>query len=145
MLVMLGDDLGTTFILLVIFLALLWVIGTPARLFIGILALMVFAMVILIIVAPYRLERITGFFNAQSQSSTAGWQTVQGTYAVGSGGWFGRRPGRWPVQVGLGPEHHDRLHLRHHRRGARAGRHRLRDPAVRRARLCWTADRPAGA
>jgi cell division protein FtsW len=89
MLVMLGDDLGTTFILLVIFLALLWVIGTPARLMLGILALMGFAMVILIIVAPYRLERITGFFNAQSQSSTAGWQTVQGTYAVGSGGWFG--------------------------------------------------------
>ena len=89
MLVMLGDDLGTTFILLVIFLALLWVIGTPGQLFIGILALMGFAMIILIIVAPYRLERITGFFNAQAQSSTAGWQTVQGTYAVGSGGWFG--------------------------------------------------------
>ena len=30
MLVMAGDDLGTTFILLVIFLALLWFIGTPA-------------------------------------------------------------------------------------------------------------------
>ena len=29
LLVMSGDDLGTTFILLVIFLALLWVIGTP--------------------------------------------------------------------------------------------------------------------
>ena len=40
---MLGDDLGTTFILLVIFLALLWVIGTPGRLFIGMLGLMVFA------------------------------------------------------------------------------------------------------
>jgi cell division protein FtsW len=89
MLVMLGDDLGTTFILLVIFLALLWVIGTPGRLFIGILALMGFAMVILIVVAPYRMERITGFFNAQAQSSTSGWQTLQGTYAVGSGGWFG--------------------------------------------------------
>ena len=31
LLVMSGDDLGTTFILLVIFLALLWVIGTPGR------------------------------------------------------------------------------------------------------------------
>ena len=89
MLVMLGDDLGTTFILLVIFLALLWVIGTPGRLFIGMLALMGFAMIILIIVAPYRLERITGFFNPRAKSSTAGWQTIQGTYAVGSGGWFG--------------------------------------------------------
>ena len=38
MLVMLGDDIGTTFILLVIFLALLWVVGAPGRLFIGMLA-----------------------------------------------------------------------------------------------------------
>src|SRR6266699_1884589 len=71
LLVMSGDDLGTTFILLVIFLALLWVIGTPGRLFVGMLALMGFAMIILIIVAPYRLERITGFFNPHAESSTA--------------------------------------------------------------------------
>ena len=33
---------------------------------------MAFAMVILIMVAPYRLERITGFLNPQAQSSSAG-------------------------------------------------------------------------
>src|SRR6516164_3012847 len=33
LLVMTGDDLGTTFILLIIFLALLWVIGAPGRVF----------------------------------------------------------------------------------------------------------------
>ncbi len=55
MLVMLGDDLGTTFVLLVILLALLWVIGTPARLFAGILGMVLFALVVLVIVQPYRL------------------------------------------------------------------------------------------
>src|SRR5271165_3728110 len=40
LLVMAGDDLGTTLILLVIFLALLWVIGTPGRVFSGMLILM---------------------------------------------------------------------------------------------------------
>jgi cell division protein FtsW len=89
MLVMLGDDLGTTFLLLTIFLALLWVIGTPGRLFIGMLALMAFVMVILIIVAPYRLERITGFLHPQAQASAGGYQPTQGKYALGSGGWFG--------------------------------------------------------
>jgi cell division protein FtsW len=89
MLVMLGDDMGTTFILLTIFLTLLWVIGSPARLFIGMLGLMGFAMVILIIVAPYRLDRITGFLNPQAQLTTSNWQKTQGTYAIGSGGWFG--------------------------------------------------------
>ncbi|MGD0373985.1 MAG: putative lipid II flippase FtsW [Streptosporangiaceae bacterium] len=89
MLVMLGDDLGTTFLLLVIFLALLWVIGTPGRLFIGMLGLLVFIMIILVMVASYRLKRITGFLNPQAQASSAGWQAIQGKYAVGSGGLFG--------------------------------------------------------
>jgi len=88
MLVMLGDDLGTTFLLLIIFLALLWVIGTPGRLFIGMLALMGFVMIILIIVAPYRLERITGFLNPRAQTAAA-YQPTEGKYALGSGGWFG--------------------------------------------------------
>ena len=89
MLVMLGDDLGTTFLLLIIFLALLWVIGTPARLFAGILALMAFVLVILIIVEPYRMQRITGFLNPQGQAAAAAYQPLQGKYALGSGGWFG--------------------------------------------------------
>ena len=89
MLVMLGDDLGTTFLLLIIFLALLWVIGTPARLFAGILALMAFVLVVLIIVEPYRMQRITGFLNPQGQASAAAYQPLQGKYALGSGGWFG--------------------------------------------------------
>jgi cell division protein FtsW len=89
MLVMLGDDLGTTFLLLIIFLALLWVIGTPGRLFIGLLGLLLFIMIILVMVASYRLKRLTGFFNPQAQASSAGWQAIQGKYAVGSGGMFG--------------------------------------------------------
>jgi cell division protein FtsW len=89
MLVMLGDDLGTTFLLLIIFLALLWVIGTPARLFAGILALMAFVLIILIMVEPYRMQRITGFLNPQGQASAAAYQPLQGRYALGSGGWFG--------------------------------------------------------
>jgi cell division protein FtsW len=89
MLVMLGEDLGTTFLLLVIFLALLWVIGTPGRLVFGMLGLMGFAMMILIIVEPYRVHRITGFLDPQAQLSGDGYQLNQGKYAIGSGGWFG--------------------------------------------------------
>jgi cell division protein FtsW len=104
MLVMLGDDLGTTFILLVIFLALLWVIGTPGRLFVGMLGLMGFALVILIIVAPYRLERITGFFHPGAANAlTSHWQSTQGQYAVGSGGWFGVGLGAGKLKWGWVP------------------------------------------
>jgi cell division protein FtsW len=103
-LVMLGDDLGTTFILLVIFLALLWVIGSPMRLFAGMLGLMGFAMVVLVIVAPYRLQRITGFFNPQSNLLTVGWQSHEGQTAVGSGGWFGVGLGAGKMKWGWVPE-----------------------------------------
>jgi cell division protein FtsW len=93
LLVMLGDDLGTTLILLAIFLALLWVIGTPGRLFIGMLGLMAFVVMILIIVEPYRLDRFIGFLNPGADPLGRGEQQLNGMYALGSGG---------PLGVGLG-------------------------------------------
>src|SRR6266700_5768688 len=65
LLVMFGDDLGTTFLLLVIFLALLWVIGTPLRMYLGMLGLILLVLLILVVVARYRFARLTTFFNQQ--------------------------------------------------------------------------------
>jgi cell division protein FtsW len=104
LLVMLGDDLGTTFILLVIFLTLLWVIGSPGRLFVGMLGLMGFTMLLLIIVAPYRMGRITGFLHPQANALSVGWQTLEGEHAVGSGGWFGVGLGAGKMKWGWVPE-----------------------------------------
>jgi cell division protein FtsW len=104
LLVMLGDDLGTTFILLVIFLTLLWVIGSPGRLFVGMLGLMGFTMIILIVVAPYRMGRITGFLHPQANALSVGWQTLEGEHAVGSGGWFGVGLGAGKMKWGWVPE-----------------------------------------
>ena len=89
LLVMSGDDLGTTFILLVIFLALLWVIGTPGRIFTGVLILMTLAMLLMIVSAKYRFERLVGYLEPQGSATGANMQSIQGKYAVGSGGWFG--------------------------------------------------------
>jgi len=89
MLVMLGDDLGTTFLLLVILLALLWVIGTPGRLFAGILGLILFALLLLIVVQPYRIERLTGYLSQAGGPTGPNQQGIQGKWAIGSGGLFG--------------------------------------------------------
>jgi cell division protein FtsW len=92
LLVMLGDDLGTTLILLTIFLALLWVMGTPGRLFIGLLGMMAFVVLILIIVEPYRLARLDSFLGGSQTAAAASstqWQLDQGKDALGSGGLFG--------------------------------------------------------
>jgi len=89
MLVMLGDDLGTTFILLLIFLALLWVVGTPLRLYVGLLGLIVLALLMLVVVAKYRSARLNDFFGPQGSPVGPNQQRIQGEWAVGSGNWFG--------------------------------------------------------
>jgi cell division protein FtsW len=89
LLVMLGDDLGTTFMMLVILLALLWVIGTPIRLYSGMLALIGLALLILIVVAGYRIRRLTGFGSSAGGPTGPNMQSIQGKYALGSGGVFG--------------------------------------------------------
>jgi cell division protein FtsW len=102
-LVMAGDDLGTTFLLVVIFLALLWVVGTPARQLVGMLGLMAFVILVLIVVQPWRLERITGFLGQSSKDCTSCYQLTEGKYALGSGGWFGVGLGASKVKWGYLP------------------------------------------
>ena len=104
LLVMTGDDLGTTFILLVIFLALLWVIGTPGRVFVGLLILMALAMILMIVSAKYRFERMIGYLDQQASASGANWQSTQGRYALGSGGVFGVGLGASGQKWGYVPE-----------------------------------------
>jgi cell division protein FtsW len=91
MLVLADKDLGTTFVLLIIFLALLWIAGTPGRVFAALLILMGLVMLLLIITESYRLKRLTGFLDTSSstQLTTQNWQARQGKYALGSGGIFG--------------------------------------------------------
>ncbi|GAA5052827.1 cell division protein FtsW [Thermocatellispora tengchongensis] len=87
--VMLGRDLGTTLVLMMIFLSLLWVVGAPIRLFGGILSVAVLATLIMIKVEPYRMARINSFLFPWDDAQGAGYQSVQGQIAIGSGGWFG--------------------------------------------------------
>ncbi|HEY2519450.1 MAG TPA: putative lipid II flippase FtsW [Streptosporangiaceae bacterium] len=104
MLVMVGDDLGTTFVLLVIFITLLWVIGTPGRIFGGMLALMGVVMLLLAVTSAYRLKRLTGFVNPQGGAFGPNMQGIQGKYAVGSGGLFGVGLGASGEKWGYVPE-----------------------------------------
>jgi cell division protein FtsW len=105
MLVELGDDLGTTFLLSIIFLALLWIIGTPGRLLAGMIGMMGFAILMLIVVHPYELQRITGFLAAQRAScrTDACYQLFQGKQALGSGGLFGVGSGASKAKWGRVP------------------------------------------
>jgi cell division protein FtsW len=92
LLVMGGDDLGTTTILILIFLALIWTAGTPARVFGALLILMGLVLVLLVITEPYRLDRLLSFLSNSSTNADpfgTNMQPIQGKYALGSGGLFG--------------------------------------------------------
>ena len=83
-------DLGTTIVLLLIMLALLWAAGAPTLLFAG-LGLATGAIGGLVAIAdPYRLQRLTSFTNPCGEKAlSAGYQACQGLYALSSGGWWG--------------------------------------------------------
>ncbi|HEY0934726.1 MAG TPA: putative lipid II flippase FtsW [Trebonia sp.] len=90
LLVMAGDDLGTTFILITVLLALLWIGGIPGRVFSVMLILMVLILVLLVVTKGYRAERLTHFWSPSDSNATGvNQQLIQGKYALGSGGVFG--------------------------------------------------------
>ncbi len=89
MLVMLEPDLGTTLVIVTILMTLLWVVGSPARLFAGLLAVIGMLVTYLAVAEPYRLARLASFADPFKDSQDTGWQAVQGLYALASGGWWG--------------------------------------------------------
>src|SRR5580693_2779890 len=104
LLVMTGDDLGTTFILLVIFLALLWVIGNPGRVYAGLLILAALAVAFMMVSSKYRMDRILGFLDPQGGPTGPYMQSIQGKYALGSGGITGVGLGASGEKWGWVPE-----------------------------------------
>lgn len=88
-LVLLQPDMGTSIILLVISLSVYFVSGAPLKQLITFIPIAVGLFVILAIFTPYRLERLTTFFNANSDPLGSSYQIRQALLAIGSGGWTG--------------------------------------------------------
>lgn len=70
------------------------VAGIPLRVFMPIAGIGVLGLVVLAIIEPYRLARITAFLDPFSDKMDSGWQAVQSLYAIGSGGFSGLGLGR---------------------------------------------------
>jgi len=56
---------------------------------------------------PYRLKRLTAFIDPFADKMDTGWQIVQGLYAIGSGGMFGRGLGQSRQKFLYIPEAHN--------------------------------------
>lgn len=88
-LIMLQPDLGTGVILVMSIIALLFIAGVNMKFFFisGIIGLI--GIIILILIAPYRMDRITSFVDPWSDALGTGFQIIQSLYAIGPGGLLG--------------------------------------------------------
>ncbi|MGB0101845.1 MAG: putative lipid II flippase FtsW [Nocardioides sp.] len=105
-LVVLGRDLGTALVLFAILLAMLWVVGAPARLFAFMLTAVGVVAIGLASTSAERLERITNFADPFKDFHNAGWQPAHGLYALSTGGVFGQGIGASQQKWGDLPEAH---------------------------------------
>jgi len=105
LLVMAGDDVGTTFVLLIVFLALLWFAGAPGRVFTALLILMGMVLLLLVVTQSWRVKRITGLFDTSNTNPVgSNQQAIQGRVALGDGGLFGVGLGGGKIKWGWLPE-----------------------------------------
>ncbi|HJQ45147.1 MAG TPA: putative lipid II flippase FtsW, partial [Amycolatopsis sp.] len=102
-LVMLQPDLGGTITLAVVLLGLLWFAGAPKRLFGVILAGGLSGILVLAIIAPYRLARVMSFLSPDADKSAAGFQANQAKLALADGGLFGKGLGQGASNWGYLP------------------------------------------
>ena len=105
-LVVVGRDLGTALVLFAILLAMLWVVGAPARLFVFAVSVVGSVALFLATTDTERRDRLTSFVDPFTDYHGTGWQPAHGLYALSSGGWFGQGIGASTQKWGDLPEAH---------------------------------------
>jgi cell division protein FtsW len=104
--VVLGGDLGTALVLMAIVLGMLWVVGAPARLFVGSLVTVGVLALYIASTSKERLDRLTNFADPFKDYQGAGWQSAHGLFAMSSGGLFGKGISASQQKWGSLPEAH---------------------------------------
>ena len=89
-LIMLQPDLGTGLVLATTIVSLLFIAGVNMKFFFGVGILGIIGVIILFIIAPYRMDRITAFVDPWKDPLGTGFQIIQSLYAIGPGGLLGR-------------------------------------------------------
>ncbi|WP_245743324.1 putative lipid II flippase FtsW [Geodermatophilus poikilotrophus] len=100
----LEPDFGGVVSLGLVLVGLLWAGGLPPRWFAGFLAVGVAAVVLMVAVAPYRMERVTSFLDPFADPSDSGFQAIRGFYALATGGLWGVGLGNSAMKWNLLPE-----------------------------------------
>lgn len=105
-LVLLEGDFGNTIMLAAITAGMLFAAGAPLRLFAALGAVGAVGIVIITLMAPYRMQRFTSWLDPDADRLGFGWQVSQGQYALGTGGFWGVGLGASREKWGSLPEAH---------------------------------------
>jgi cell division protein FtsW len=92
--------------LIAVTLALLFLGGGPVRYLVGLLVAALPLMALAILLAPYRMRRVTTFLDPWSDPRGSGFQIIQSWLALGAGGVFGRGVGESKQKLFYLPEAH---------------------------------------
>jgi cell division protein FtsW len=105
-LIVVEPDLGTTITLCGMMLAILLVAGVPIRLLVAASVLALAMGLLAIWFEPYRRARVFSFLDPWSDAQGAGFQIVQATIGIGSGGFTGAGLGEGVGKISYLPEAH---------------------------------------
>ena len=86
---MLEPDFGSGMVIVISLIGLIFVSGCDVSIFIKLFLVGIVLIIILILIAPYRLDRITSFLNPWDDPLGSGFQMIQSLYAIGPGGILG--------------------------------------------------------
>jgi cell division protein FtsW len=89
LLLVLEPDFGSSFVISVTVVAMLFLGGIRFRHFLMLFGVAASALAVLVVIAPYRLARVTGFANPFADPYGSGFQLAQALIAFGRGEWFG--------------------------------------------------------
>lgn len=89
LLIIVEPNMSITMCVGLLMLAIVFLSGTNLKTFLVILIPFVIAVPLLIILEPYRLQRLSAFLDPWASPKDEGYQLIQSLYALGNGGLFG--------------------------------------------------------
>jgi cell division protein FtsW len=100
------SDLGTAVVIAAMVMSVMIIGGAPWKLIASLAIIALAGVTMLIMLFPNRLNRLVAFLNPGTEVSGTNMQSLRGTYALASGGWWGEGLGASKQKWGLLSEAH---------------------------------------
>ena len=103
-LILLQPDLGSSAIIFLVTLTIMFIAGAPIIHFIAISMVGLFTFILMIFLVPWRFQRILSFMNPWENAQEGGYQLTRSFSAIGRGDWFGTGYGESWLKLNLLPD-----------------------------------------